>query len=75
MNKGGSTLRQILNKIIVILAIGICLTAEIHESAWNGDFENLKTILKANPEFINLPDYRSSTPLHFSADGGHVEIA
>jgi len=75
MNKNGSTLRQILYKVIIILAMGIGLTAEIHESAWKGEFENLKSILKANPEYINLPDYRNSAPLHFSADGGHFEIA
>lgn len=75
MNKGGFNLSKFLNIVIVMMAIGIGLSAEIHESAWKGEFENLKTILKANPESVNLADYRNSTPLHFSADGGHFEIA
>ncbi len=47
---------------------------EIHDAAHQGDLAKIKTLLTANPQLINAKDARKSTPLHFAADNGSIEV-
>jgi ankyrin repeat protein len=47
---------------------------EIHDVAHQGDLTKMKTLLTANPQLINAKDARNSTPLHFAADNGSIEV-
>jgi len=60
--------------LFLIFSFNLIWTAEIHELITNDDIEGLKTILTANPEFIELEDENGLSPLNFASFHGKLEI-
>lgn len=64
----------ILSVFICFFLVVAARSDEIHDLARSGDIERIRSILTKNPELVNAADSRSSTPLHFAADGGSTEL-
>ena len=59
---------------ILLLFIVQGIAANIHESALKGDLERVKALLSEDPGLVNAPGGNGKAPLHWAAQGGHVEI-
>lgn len=60
----------------VALASGrLAFCGEIHDAAKAGNLEQVKALLKANPDLISSKDDNGVTPLHWAAIRGHKDVA
>ena len=62
---------------ITLLTLAWCSLAfcgEIHQAAWDGDLEKVKTLLKDNPDLVFSKDKINYTPLHVAALKGHKDV-
>jgi len=48
---------------------------DIFNAVRTGTPDQIKEMINSNPEIVNSKDNRNSTPLHFTADRGHIPIA
>jgi cyclase len=60
--------------LILLLFIVQGIAADIHEAALKGDLERVKALLNKDPRLVNAPGGNGKAPLHWAAQGGHVEI-
>jgi ankyrin repeat protein len=59
---------------VVILAVGLkLLPGSIHSAAYRGDVADISEILEKNPWLIDTLDRAGLTPLHYAANGGHID--
>jgi ankyrin repeat protein len=52
----------------------LALGGEIHDAAKSGDLEQVKALLKANPDLVSATDSSGWTALHFAARNGHLDV-
>jgi cytohesin len=64
--------------LVTLIAWGGVATAycgEIHEAAFDGDLQRVKSLVQADPSLVFSKDEASGrTPLHIAADRGQVEL-
>ncbi len=60
--------------VIILLASGFALAAEIHDAATQGNLETVKTLLAGDPALIEARLGDGKTPLHMAAYAGHNDI-
>jgi len=60
--------------LIILLAAGSTLAAEIHDAATQGDLETVKTLLSNDATLIEARLADGKTPLHMAAYAGHNDI-
>src|ERR1017187_576289 len=56
-------------------APGSSVGMEIHDAAWAGDLEKVKTLLKNNSNLVFSQNENGFTPLHCAAFNGHKNVA
>jgi len=67
-------------KKILALALGVLIWCnlvfggEIHDAAKSGDLEQVKALLKADPNLVFIQDNSGWTALHFGARNGHKDV-
>ena len=69
-----------IRKVTVVSLILLLFTvqgtaADIHEAALKGDLERVKALVNKDPGLVNAPGGNGKAPLHWAAQGGHLEIA
>ena len=60
--------------VILLLLTVHGIAADIHDAALKGDLERVKALLDKEPHLVNAPGGNGKFPLHWAAQGGHVEI-
>ncbi|MGO9095448.1 MAG: TonB family protein [Bryobacteraceae bacterium] len=60
--------------VVLAWSAGIARCGEIHDAAWAGNLEAVKTLLKENPKLADSSDVSGRTPLHRAAAAAHKEI-
>lgn len=48
--------------------------ADIHDAALNGDLVKVKALLKSDPKLLEASGNHGKKPLHYAAQGGHMEM-
>jgi hypothetical protein len=51
--------KYLLRGCFLVLISATLLAQDIYEAAWQGDMEEIMSILKENPELINQPDEKN----------------
>ena len=64
----------LLTTIAAVVLVGCGPSVDIHQAAIDGDIEAVKQHLAAGTD-VNAKSEIGTTPLHFSASGGHKEVA
>jgi ankyrin repeat protein/L-ascorbate metabolism protein UlaG (beta-lactamase superfamily) len=59
--------------LLLLASAGWC--AEIHDAALNGDLAQVKALLAKDPSWIDAKGGNEKAPLHWAAQGGHLELA
>lgn len=66
--------KTIVVSVILLLFTVQGIAADIHQAALKGDLERVKALVNEDPGLINTPGGNGKAPLHWAAQGGHVEI-
>jgi ankyrin repeat protein/L-ascorbate metabolism protein UlaG (beta-lactamase superfamily) len=66
---------KILLLWLLLLLASTCWCAEIHDAALKGDLAQVKALLAKDPSLINAKGHNEKAPLHWAAQGGHLELA
>jgi hypothetical protein len=61
--------------LILLVWSSFTFCSDIYYAATIGDLEEIKTLLKNNPNLAHIKNKNGWTPLHVAADMGHKEIA
>ena len=61
--------------ILLLMLASWCRSAEIHDAALKGDLAMVKEILAKDPSLLNAKGHNEKAPLHWAAQGGHLEVA
>lgn len=61
--------------ILLLMLASWCRSAEIHDAALKGDLAMVKEILAKDPSLLNAKGRNEKAPLHWAAQGGHLEVA
>lgn len=76
--KGSLTMIIIKEAAIILLAMPVlvapALSQDIHEAAWNGDFEKVKLLLDEDPQLVNTKGPWGWTPLQRAVYFNHMDI-
>lgn len=73
-------MRKSIFRILLSLYVGSvfmyspCLAEEIHDAARQGDLAKVKEMLAHTPGLLHLKTESGKTPLHFAAEGGHLDV-
>jgi ankyrin repeat protein len=59
--------------LLLLASAGWC--AEIHDAALQGDLAKVRELLAKDPVLVNAKGHNEKTPLHWAAQGGHLELA
>jgi len=59
--------------LMLLASAGWC--AEIHDAALQGDLPRVKALLAKDPSLLNAKGHNEKAPLHWAAQGGHLELA
>ena len=59
--------------LLLLASAGWC--AEIHDAAVQGDLPRVKALLAKDPSLLNAKGHNEKAPLHWAAQGGHLELA
>lgn len=60
--------------LLWIFLIVPSFAADVHEAAKTGDLQNVRALVKANPDAVNLKDGSGRTPLHWAARNDHLGV-
>lgn len=64
--------------VIVLFTMAVIvlplLPQDIHEAAWNGDFEKVKLLLKENPQLLNAKGPWGWTPMIRAVNSHHADV-
>lgn len=61
--------------LITVSALGFSQEKSIYDISRRGTIEELKTLMKNNPEIINIPNERGFSPLILACYSGNIEVA
>ena len=61
--------------ILLLMLASWCRCAEIHDAALKGDLAKVKELLAYDPSLISARGDNEKPPLHWAAQGGHLELA
>jgi ankyrin repeat protein len=68
-------LRRTAAMLLVLLWGSIAFCDEIHDAAKKDDLEEVKALLKENPDLVSSKDESDETPLHLAVANGYKEMA
>ncbi len=60
--------------VLLFLLASLAWCAEIHDAALKGDLALVKELLAKDPSLINIKGRNEKAPLHWAAQGGHLEV-
>ena len=60
--------------VLLLMLISQAWGAEIHDAALKGDLGMVKELLAKDPSLVNVKGRNEKAPLHWAAQGGHLEI-
>ena len=60
--------------ILLLLLASWTWSAEIHDAALKGDLAKVKELLAKDPALVNTKGRNEKAPLHWAAQGGHLEV-
>jgi ankyrin repeat protein len=61
--------------ILLLMLASWCRCAEIHDAALKGDLAVVRELLAKDPALLNAKGRNEKAPLHWAAQGGHLELA
>ncbi len=61
--------------ILLLMLASWCRCAEIHDAALQGDLAKVRDLLAKDPSLLNAKGRNEKAPLHWAAQGGHLEMA
>ena len=59
---------------LALLCCAVAFSAEIHDTARDGDLARLRTLVTASPDLVSSRDNQGKTPLHWAAAAGHQDL-
>ena len=65
---------KVLLFTLLLLLASWSWCAEIHDAALHGDLAKVKELLAKDPALVNAKGRNEKAPLHWAAQGGHLEV-
>ena len=61
--------------VLLLMLASWAWSAEIHDAALKGDLSVVRELLAKAPALLNAKGHNEKAPLHWAAQGGHLELA